>query len=114
MKKHSSSGTKLHVLQFEDINSKLKLMSHVDTECLTFWFTQVALSEEELFCAAYKIYNIDNIHKKQNILFLIFLLKIKIEQSRCKICGIFDIIFVKLMHQSGLMEVAAALEVLSF
>lgn len=79
-----------------------------------FWFAWASLGEEELSWAAYKVYDIVNVYKKKslfNFLFLkIFLLKHnKREKQNHKTRGIFDLVFVRLMHQSGLGQMVAIL-----
>ena len=63
-----------------------------------------ALSEEGLSWAVYKIYNTVNIYKYKNFIYLL-----KHAKREQQTGGIFDLVFVKLMHQAALMAAAATL-----
>ena len=84
-----------------------QLILTLSHKCPTFWLAWAALSEEGLSWAVYKIYNTVNIYKYKNFIYL--LKHAKREQQNDKTSGIFDLVFVKLMHQAALMAAAATL-----
>jgi len=68
------------------------------------------LSEEKLSCAAYKIYTLlYNLYKEQSLSLKYFYYNIiKKRAKNRKTSGIFDLVFVKLMHLCGSVEVVSS------